>query len=241
MRKTKIKLVTLGNLKYPVDFRSIEKWKSQVLEVHHIDQIQTLPDTDGDSWSYTDELLESIIQPDTEYDCTVGIINAPLEDNYYIRRLANSICILSLDETADILRDVNLSLENFIIRNLYELCSAYLEHGRQIPESVYAIAHDETRSCLFDMNANKADIVFSTAQPIICESCKVRMMRSQISKEFLPSVEKELKRIRKPLYYRLTDLIKTHPIWALVITSLSAIILNIFSNYVYDFLPKFRG
>jgi hypothetical protein len=148
---------------------------------------------------------------------------------------------LSLDETADILRDVNLPLENFIIRSLYELCSAYLEHGRQIPESVYAIAHDETRSCLFDMNANKADIVFSTAKPMICDSCKARIMRSQISKEFLLGVEKELKLIRKPLYYRLVDLIKTHPIWALFITSMGAIILNILSNYVYDFLPRIRG
>lgn len=241
MRQIKVKLVTLGNLKYPVDFRLIEKWKSKLFTAQHIDQIQALPNMDGEDWSYSDYLLSELVKPDTHYDLTVGIINASLEDNYYVRRVGEYTCVLSLDETATILRDANLTIENFIIRNLYEFCVAYLEHGyleydSGTPLIEYGIAHDETRGCLFDMCGNKADIVFSTERPRLCEPCKVRIMKSQVSKDLVPSVERELPLIRKALYYRLTDFVRDKPILAIVVTSTGAILLSVLSNAIYDAL-----
>lgn len=234
MKKIKVKLVTLGNLKYPVSFPNIENWKSEVFEAHHVDQIQVLPDTEGEDWSYTDAQLSGLIAADADYDFTIGIINAPLENNYYLRRLADNVGVLSLYETAEILRYSNLALESFIVRILYEVCAIYLESGKKIPDSATALAHDETRSCLFDMCANKADIVFSTERPIICEPCKARIMSGQVPREFISSVEKELTRIRKPLYYRLTDFVKAHPLIALTITTVTALFLNIAANFIYD-------
>jgi hypothetical protein len=84
------------------------------------------------------------------------------------------------------------------------------------------------------MCANKADIVFSTERPIICEPCKARIMSGQVPREFISSVEKELTRIRKPLYYRPTDFVKAHPLIALTITTVTALFLNIAANFIYD-------
>jgi len=238
MKRIRIKLVTLGNLKYPVKFSLVENWKSNVFDAQHVDQIQALPNAQGRDWSYPDAQLTDLIRPDDGYDFTVGVINAPLEYNYYLRRLNNNVCVLSLFETADILRYSNLTIEDFLIRNLYEICSFYLEGGRKIPDSAHSPSHDETRGCLFDMNANKADIVFSTERPSICGPCKTRIMSAQIAKDFLPSVEKELSNIRKALYYRMAAFVKTHPIYALAITTLSALLLNIVANYVYDYLKS---
>ncbi|NES75431.1 MULTISPECIES: hypothetical protein [Okeania] len=53
-----------------------------------------------------------------------------------------------------------MTIENFIIRNLYEFCSIYLEYARDASLVEYSVAHDETRSCLFDMCGNKADTEF---------------------------------------------------------------------------------
>jgi hypothetical protein len=234
VKKIRIKLVTLGNLKYPVNFPNIESWKSEVFEAHHVDQIQVLPNSDGEDWSYTDERLSDLIAADADYSFTIGIINAPLENNYYLRRLADNVGVLSLHETAEILRYSDIALENFIIKTLYEVCAIYLECSKKIPDSATALAHDETRSCLFDMCANKADIVFSTEHPIICEPCKARIMGGQVPTEFLSSVEKELTRLRKSLYYRLADFVKAHPLIALAITTVTALLLNIAANFIYD-------
>lgn len=241
MKKIKIKLVTLGNLKYPVDFIFIESWKSDVFEAHHVDQIQALPNADGDNWAYSDAQLRNLIKPDKDYDFTIGIINAQLEYNYYIRRLGNNVGVLSLYETAEILRFSDLTLENFIVRNLYEICSFYLEGGKKIQDSTYTLAHEETRGCLFDLNANKADIVFSTEHPTICAQCKARIMGTQVAKDFLPDVEKELKRIRKSLYYRLVDFVMAHPIYALIITTIGALVINVSANFIYDCIKRYVG
>jgi hypothetical protein len=241
MKKIKIKLVTLGNLKYPVDFNSIEQWKSEVFEAQHVDQIQALPNAEGDGWAYSDDQLRELLKPDDDYDFTIGVINAQLEYNYYLRRLGNNGGVLSLYETAEILRFSDLTLESFIVRNLYELCSFYLEGGKKIQDSTYTIAHEETRGCLFDLNANKADIVFSTERPTVCPQCKARIMATQVAKEFLPTVENELKRIRKALYYRLADLIKAHPVAALLITTVGALILDVVANFVYDCIKSYAG
>jgi hypothetical protein len=236
LKKIRIKLVTLGNLKHRLDFRLIERWRSKVFKAEHVDQVQALPNTTGDSWSYPDTQLARIVAPDSQHDFTLAVINAPLQDNYYLRRLGNRTCVLSLYETAEILRQANLTVESFVIRNLYGLCCVYELQRKEIPPTVYAIAHDETRGCLFDMNGNKADIVFSTERPTVCPQCKAAIMRATVPKEFLPQVEKELRRIRKAVYYRLSDWVRRHPLWALGITSLVAVILNLVAAFLYPLI-----
>ncbi|MDQ3745499.1 MAG: hypothetical protein M3444_14060 [Acidobacteriota bacterium] len=239
MEPLKIKLVTLGNLKYPINFAAIERWRSQVFTAKHVDTVQEIEDADIDHWVYSDNSLMRFIKPDPNFNITVGLINAPLEGNFYLRRLDNNICILSLHEIADILKLSNLKIESFILRIIYELCCLYIEEGKKLSaSSFYSVAHDETRGCLFDMNMNKADIIYSTVRPRICDSCRTRIVRSQVPKDFLPSVENELREIKKDLYYRLADFIKRHPIYSIFITLLSGIVLNIVASYLYDVLIK---
>jgi glycosyltransferase involved in cell wall biosynthesis len=238
MEPLKIKLVTLGNLKYPINFASVEKWRSQVFTAKHVDIVQEIEDADIEHWAYSDNSLKGFIKPDPNFDITVGLINAPLEFNYYTRRLENNICVLSLHETADILKLSNLKIENFILRIIYQLCCYYIEAGHKLPTSFYSVGHDETRGCLFDMNMNKADIIYSTERPRICDSCRNRIIRSQVPKDFLSSAEIELRRIKKDLYYRIADFIKNHPVYSILITLLTGILLNIAASYLYDMLIK---
>lgn len=236
MRKVKVKLVTLGNLKFAVDFNAIEGWKSSIFEAEHVDQIQALPNADGHQWEYPDQQLIRLLRQDNGYDFTLGVMNGQLQDGFYMRRLGNNLCVLSLYDTGPILQRANLEIESFILRNIYQLTSLYLERDKTLPDSSYSLSHDETRSCLFDMNANIEDIIFSTSKPQICPQCRARIMQSQVCKEFLPATEKELKRIRQILYYRLVEFVKKHPVWSLILTSLSALVIDVLGNYFYDIL-----
>lgn len=172
MKKIKINLVTLGNLKYAVNFKEIASWQSKAFSAEHAHEVQAISNAEGteeDGWQYSDRQLSLILRPSSTHDFTVGIINVPLEGNYYLRRLGSNAIVLSLYETAEILRNANITIEGFIVRNLYEICLIYHEYAGKVPDAAYSVAHDEIRGCLFDMNANKADIIFSCDKPIICE------------------------------------------------------------------------
>jgi hypothetical protein len=238
VKKIKVKLVTLGNLKYPVNFSIVEKWKSKIFEAHHVDQIQALPNSNGEHWSYPDTQLSELLVSDSEYDFTIGIINARLEDNFYLRPLGNNVGVLSLYETAEILHYSNLTLENFIVRIIYEVCGIYLESNRTISANAFTLVHDDTRNCLYDLAPNKADIIFSTIRPIICPQCKARIMGGQVPREFIATAEKELKKIKKQRYYRMMDYVKAHPRTAILITSVTALTLNILANFIYDYIKQ---
>jgi hypothetical protein len=50
----------------------------------------------------------------------------------------------------------------------------------------------------------------------------------------VPTLFRELKRIRKGRYYRILDWAKKNPIKALLLTTLWAVALNIAANFAYD-------
>jgi len=238
MKKIKVSLVSLGSLKHPVDFSSLTAWESDLISIQYGASIGHLPNADGDDWERTSAQLRTLIQVDPGADFTVGLINSPLEDNYYMRRLEGRVAVLSLYEMADIVSASNFSVENFILRNVYELAVLYAANLKLIPSDAYSWTHDDVRGCLFDMNSNKSDIVFSMNQPVLCAACAARVSSKQVHVEFLPRLDRELARIRKSLYFRMTDWVRVHPLLALFFTGLSGVFLNILASIIFEKLKS---
>ena len=234
MRPLKVSLVSLGSLKYPVDMAYLEGWASQLLTIQHGASIGHLPNAEGSEWVYTDNQLSSLIKTDGDADFTLALINAPLEDNYYIRRLGNKVAVLSLFEMADIVRFSDFTIENYILRNIYVLAVLYEANGELIPSDAYSWGHDDVRGCLFDMNANKPDIVFSMHKPKLCDGCRARVLSKQVNSGFLPALDKDLSKIKKALYFRMVEWVKTHPLYALAITAFSAVTLNLIASAIFE-------
>jgi hypothetical protein len=234
MRSLKISLVSLGSLKYPIDMAYLEKWESQLLVIQHGASIGHLPNAQGIDWVYTDEQLSTLIQADRDADFTLAIINAKLEDNYYMRRLGNNVAVLSLFEMAEIVRLSDFTVENFILRNIYSLAVLYAANGELFRTDAFSWAHDDVRGCLFDMNANKSDIVFSMHKPKLCDGCRARVLDKQVNSGFLPALDKELSRIKKALYFRMVVWVKAHPLYALAITAFSAVVLNLIASIIFE-------
>ena len=174
----------------------------------------------------------------------LSIVNVPIEDNWYSRRLSSNRAVFTFHQIKEILNHSNVPLENVIYRFLYAYTLIYKRFSNRIP-LMYEdtdFTHDETRGCLFDMNGIKTDIVYSCDNPIICSDCTERMRRDNLSNEFISGVKKELKKIKKPLFYRVLEFIKKYPVWSLFISSLSAILLgaigSILASYVYEIITK---
>jgi hypothetical protein len=234
MKKIKISLVLLGSLKYPLNIHYLEQWKSEILSIQRGSLVGHLPDAEGQNWDYPDSQLLALLTSDADCDFTVGVINSPLEDNYYIRRLSERVAVMSLHEMADIVRRSECSLEQYILRNIYEMAVLYAANGKLLPTEYGKWAHDEVRGCLFDMNSTKADIVFSLHRPSLCPACRTRISSKQVPAVLLTALNDELPRIQKPLFFRMSDAIKRHPVIALLITAIFGVALNLIASIIFE-------
>jgi hypothetical protein len=239
MDKLNIKVVAVGHL--PPDFRrtNIPRWKSNLFELSgDIESFELTEDSDGPGWEYSDALLEDVVPNGNGQDFLVALTNVPLECNWYTRRLSGNRIVFTFHEIKEVLRHYQIPLENVVLRVLYAYSFVYLRNGNSVPESheITNFTHDETRGCVFDMNGIKTDISFSCVQPTICDDCKGSARREKVSNDRIENAEKELSRIRKPLFHRMGDFIKAHPVRSLVITSLFAIILGVVSSLIGSYL-----
>lgn len=232
--KIRIRLIALGYPKVVLNLNRVRRWKSNIFSIVHEDAIELLPDTEGEDWEYSDTQLEGLLpQNNADIDITVGIINAPLEDNYYSRRLHGSRIVVSLYGISNVLNSHDIPIENFVLRELYEFIVTFRKFG-YVPDVSTHIKHDETRKCLFDMTPDREDIVHSTNQPYLCDECTTGLKKAKVSTYFIGMVNKELKRIKKGTYYKIADFIKRRPILSIIISLTIAFLINLLSSVVFE-------
>jgi len=235
MDKTKISVVTIGHMPAEFDKRKIPNWKSDIFSVvGDLESYSLTKDSDGADWEFSDSRLEEVLPEQFSGDFLVAIVNIPIEGNWYSRRLSMNRIVFTFFEIKEILSYCNIPLENIIYRLLYAYTLVYRRNGRAIPrnEEVTNFTHDETRGCLFDMNGIKTDVIYSCHDPIICPDCVERMRREKVSNETISKAQKEIRNIRKPIFYRIVSFVKKHPIWSLVISAASAVVLGAIGSYI---------
>lgn len=239
MNKLKVKLATIGHLPLHLDLMRVANWKSNIFEI--AGEVENYPlrgDSDGPDWQFSDSLLEKSLPQLSEEDFLLAIVNVPIENNFYARRLGNKQIVFTFHCIKDVLAYENIPLENAILRVLYAATLLYGRAGNRIPEfdETPGFTHDETRGCLFDMNGIKSDIVVSCDAPIVCEECQERLRHERVSREIISTTQHEIKAIRKELYYRILGFVKRHPITALLFSSAFALALGVASSLVASFV-----
>ncbi|MFK5892153.1 MAG: hypothetical protein QM504_02915 [Pseudomonadota bacterium] len=232
MDKIKITVATIGHMPADFDKNKITDWKSSVFSIDgEIESYSLNTNSDGDDWEFTDSNLEEVLPACFNGDFLISIVNVPIELNWYSRRLNNNRVVFTFHECKEILNHFNIPLENIIYRVLYAYTLLYKRSGNKIPMTAEHtdFAHDETRGCLFDMNGLKTDIIYSCHNPIICSHCEEKLKQEKISNEVISKIKNEIK---KPLFYRLAEFIKKHPITSLIISAITAIILGAIGSYI---------
>ena len=183
MEKTKIKLVTIGHLPLHLHLERASTWKSDVFElVGEIESFSLHCDSDSDGWVFSDSLLQEQLPAHNGADFLIAIVNVPIEDNWYSRRLGDNQIVFTFSQIKEFLAWENIPLENAILRVLYVYTLLYRRSGNRIPGSAEApsFAHDETRGCLFDMNGIKSDLVESCDKPVVCPGCEERLKNERV-------------------------------------------------------------
>lgn len=241
MEKVKIKLVTIGHLPLHLNLLQVSAWHSEVFElVGGIDNFDLRCDSDSIGWEFSDALLRDQLPAHTGADFLLAIVNVPIEANWYSRRLGNNQIVFTFNQIREFLVWENIPLENAILRVLYAYTLLYHRSGKKIPGfgEAPSFTHDETRGCLFDMNGIKSDLVQSCHKPVVCGECEERLRNERVSNQTIKTVQQEIRKIRKHLYYRAFDFVKTKPVIALTISSVFAIFLGVagslIASFVYD-------
>lgn len=239
----RIKLAVLGRM--PVDFdpNDIPRWKSAVFDIDpSIESFQLNDDAQGEDWEYTDQQLEKYFPNQVDGSFLIIFVNVKLENNWYLRRLSKNRLLFTFYELDQILRFHSIPLKNIALRMLYAASLIYRRYGNRIPPTTENtnFAHDETRGCLFDMNASKLDVVNSCHEPILCEYCVAQLKNTQVSNEVISSVQSEIRNIRKPLFHRMIDYVKSNPVRSILISLVTALVVGIIASilaaYLYDAL-----
>lgn len=239
MTLVRISLVAVGQMPRDLHLERVRSWQSSVFEIVGSPASYTVTrDSDGPDWQYSDAALEAQLPTTFEGDVLFAIVNLPLTDNYYGRRLSGNRAVVSLHEVAAIMRMANVPLENAVLRLLYAAVLVYARFGNTIPLTGdnTSYTHEETRGCLFDMNAYKPDLVASCDRPSLCADCVTALRAQTIPTELVANVQHELKRIRKPLYYRLLELVRSYPLIALGLSAAAAIVLGIIGSLIASYL-----
>jgi len=167
---------------------------------------------------------------------TLCFIDYPLENNYFSRQLNESIRVVSFYEVSNIFRDANADLRNFVLFSIYRAVTLSLL-GKKNQTEVDDFCHDETRGCLFDMCGLKEDIIISATNTTICtEECEGKLRNTVLPAGYIGLLKKELKQIKRSLYYKATDRIKKNPILSLIIVTFSTLLINIAGAAIYDLL-----
>jgi hypothetical protein len=235
MDKTKISVATIGHMPSEFDKTKMKKWKSSIFSiVGDIENYSLTNDSDGHSWEFTDTNIEQLLPEIFSGSFLIAIVNVPLELNWYSRRLSKNRVVFTFHEIKEILNHFNIPLENALFRLLYAYTFLYKRSGEKIPlnEDSTNFTHDETRGCLFDMNGIKTDIVYSLHKPIICPDCVERLRKEKISNETIEKAQKEILGIKKPLFFRIISFVKVHPIWSMLISAITAVVLGAIGSYI---------
>ncbi|GEM_PF-613293 len=237
--KPTIQIAIIGHQPPDFDARELASWRSDVFAVSpNIESFQLNEDAEGEDWEFTDAQFEAIVRRDPTCDFLIVFVTVKLEKNWYLRRLSDNRAVFTFYEMDQIVRHHRLPLKNLALRVLYAAVLVFKRYRNRIPlaSENTNYAHDETRGCLFDMNANKMDVVHSLHRPCVCERCCSQLKQAQVSNEFIEIVNKELRRVQKPLVDRLGDFVRAHTVISIILSLISALILGIAASLIATWL-----
>lgn len=236
-----VKLIIIGHSDRVVNFDLVKKHKSKFFNFLDIERINNLPSPEKDDGYldivYTKAEIQKVMN-DIQFDgLCVAIMNYQFDDNFYMHRVGtNKVCI-SIYGLENILNDKKISIENFIIKNIYEIFIFYkIVKNLTDNNEVYEFIHNDTRGCLFDLNGDKRDIIYNTEKPIICDECKGKISKKSIPKNFLEDIQKELSRIDKPFIKKIENFISKYPLFSVLVTFLFSTFINLFSNWLWEII-----
>ena len=121
----------------------------------------------------------SIIKLNPNVDFNIGIINRPLDGNYFSRRINEKFIVVSTYDFETLEIHEGISVENYFLRFAYAFSIIYQAYNGFRPESS-EIIQDNITGCLFDKAILKRQIAIFFKNPHISISAKHTLSKKTI-------------------------------------------------------------
>ena len=146
LKKIPIKLVMIGHIDKIVDISEIKKHKSNLFTIQETSRISDLPSPEkNDGYFdiyYSKEEVSKMLHSINYDGICIAIMNYRYDDDFYMHRVGqNKVCI-SISNLEQILNRKDITLENFMIKNIYEILSFYVVFKSNLEEDVYYIIYN---------------------------------------------------------------------------------------------------
>ncbi len=231
----KIALVLLGTQLHMSTINKLRVYKSKIFIINSVKTKADLPNTKSMDWSYSDTQIASFIEPDDHSDITIALLEDKIEGNFFMRRLGERVGAITFFQAAEIMADANIDLLNYLLVDIYEAVTLFVQGDKSLYPG-REVCHYATRRCIFDMAGNKYDVVYACEQTCLCTECEAKLRSKVLPEKYIDTLKKELKHVRKSRYSRIMDFIKRKPLFSLLLTAITSIVLNLVASLLYEWL-----
>lgn len=178
----------------------------------------------------------STIKINEKADFNIGIINRPLDGNYFSRPINANFIVVSTYDFDTLELHEGISVENYFLRFVYAFSIIYEAYNGLNPEA-NEIMQDNITGCLFDKAILKKQIATFFRNPHISISAKHILSKKTIDSKIISNVEKEIKKLKISCYYKYADFMKKNPIKTTIGIFLSGLLLHeLGGNFLYDWI-----
>jgi hypothetical protein len=189
--------------------------------------------------NYTIEELSNMLRPIKHNDnIVIGIIEKYIEnsgDSTFFIPVGKESAIICTQGLNKILQEKNLHLYNYLLLMIYRFVLLRKMNSDFIKTKIH---HGDPKNCVFALCDCADDIKQILGSPCICTSCKNEIEKINTPFNLIKIACKELKTIRRPVFYIISDFIKIHPIFSILIGSGFTIFLNLLSNIFFEYLSN---
>ncbi|MDR0497902.1 MAG: hypothetical protein LBH42_09830 [Treponema sp.] len=234
LEQKKILIIRLGQQRDDKSYEKLARCKSRLLQFTVMRDYLKLDHTlkenkDVTTETYDAALLAAYMQEQKslrldEYDLVLGCLDRPINGEEQILAEVskdierNKYYIMCTTNIMERLNNGNVSLLNYLLNIIYGM---YTRKFLGIdPE------YHESPGCLLDYCFLERDLIVGCSKPVLCEECEAGVT----DKETAAQLNRELRRIRVPLYIRLIDYVKQRTVLSMVIAVVVSLFFGVLSN-----------
>jgi len=233
----KIELLILGDI-YPVNLNKIKSFSdnSKIFKITEHSEILNPEILNGQSIRLLDNDFNGFLNNSTNYDFRVIVVNRPLENNLFTRRISTNLITISIFDIGSLNMQEGISVEMYINRFLLAFTTIF-KFYRGFPPNEIDLIRKNATGCLFDLCIFKPQIAMFFRTPKLSSESISLLERGELPTGFIENLKKDIKKLKIGNYYVLKDWLKENPIKAIIITFLIGFVFSeILGNYVYDLI-----
>ena len=245
-----IEIIELGDL-YPFSFKKLKAFNSNSTLFKLVENTENRnPDIlnnfkSPESFQLNDADFKSLIDKGTKSNFSIIIVNRPLQNNFFSRRLSDKHIVISIFDMDKLSIHEGITLEMYITRFIYGFVSVYRCFNNSLPSNEivgqFELFQNDAKGCLFDFCIYKPQVAMFFREPKISPEALVKLRTKSLPAGFIEALNKEILKLKISRYYKIKDWLKANPVKAILFTFLVGLIFSeLLGNLIYDLILAFK-